>query len=155
MRFETWDVRGLHRACSLKTAARKSENCKLDVMGVEEVRWDEGGSQPAHDYKFFYGNHHLGTGFRIHTGTILAAKRVEFISDSVSYITVRGRWCDIIVLNSQAPSDDTKDGFTRTKSCIGSVPEVEGSNAKIGREDILKRSGMRVYMKLVMIMGLE
>jgi len=41
--------------------------------------------------------------------------RVEFISDRKSYITVRGRWCDIIVLNVHAPtedrSDDTKDRF--------------------------------------------
>jgi len=34
---------------------------------VQEVRWVEGGSQPADDYTFFYGNenadHHLGTDF--------------------------------------------------------------------------------------------
>jgi hypothetical protein len=40
-------------------------------------------------------------------------KRVELISDRISYITLRGRSCDIIVLNMHAPtedkSDDTKD----------------------------------------------
>jgi hypothetical protein len=33
----------------------------------------------------------------------------------MSYITLRGRWCDIIVLNVHAPAedkcDDTKDSF--------------------------------------------
>jgi len=42
-------------------------------------------------------------------------KRVEFVSDRVSYIVLRGRWCNIIVLNVHAPSeeksDEAKDGF--------------------------------------------
>ena len=42
-------------------------------------------------------------------------KRVEFVSDRVSYIVMRGRWCNIIVVNVRAPSeeksDETKDSF--------------------------------------------
>ena len=29
-------------------------------------------------------------------------KRVEFVSDRVSYIVMRGRWCNIIVVNVHA-----------------------------------------------------
>ena len=40
-------------------------------------------------------------------------KSVEFVSDRVSYIVLRGRWCNIIVLNVHAPieekTDDSKD----------------------------------------------
>jgi hypothetical protein len=41
---------------------------KLDLMGVQEVRWDKRGTVRAGDYAFFfYGktneNHLLGTGF--------------------------------------------------------------------------------------------
>jgi hypothetical protein len=35
-----------------------------------------------------------------------AVKRVEFVSDRMSYITLRGRWCNIIVLNVHAPTED-------------------------------------------------
>ena len=46
-----------------------------------------------------------------------AVKKVEFISDRVSCITLKGRWCDIIVLNVHAPSeekdDDIKDSFMK------------------------------------------
>jgi hypothetical protein len=46
---------------------------------------------------------------------ISAVKRVEFISDRMSYIILRSRWCDIIVLNVHAPTedkiDDIKDRF--------------------------------------------
>jgi hypothetical protein len=40
---------------------------------------------------------------------ISAVKRVEFVSDRMSYIILRGRWCHIIVLNIHAPTDDKTD----------------------------------------------
>jgi hypothetical protein len=36
-------------------------------VGVQEVRWDKGGTERVEDYTFFYGagneDHQLGTGF--------------------------------------------------------------------------------------------
>jgi hypothetical protein len=39
---------------------------------------------------------------------VSAVKRVEFVSDRVSYIVLRGRWCNIIVLNVHAPSGEKR-----------------------------------------------
>jgi len=41
MRFCTWNVRSLYRSGSLKTVARQLARYELDVVGVQEVRWDE------------------------------------------------------------------------------------------------------------------
>ena len=60
-------------------------------------------------------NHQLGKGFIVHHRIVSAVKRVEFVSDWVSYIVLRGCWCNIIVLKVHAPSeeksDDSKDSF--------------------------------------------
>jgi hypothetical protein len=34
---------------------------------------------------------------------------IEYISDTMSYIILRGQWCDIIVLNVHAPTADKID----------------------------------------------
>jgi hypothetical protein len=45
----------------------------------------------------------------VHKRIISAVKKVEFISDSMSYAILRGLWCDIIVLNVHAPTEDKID----------------------------------------------
>ena len=53
MKISTWNFRSLYRAGSLKVAARELARYKLDVVGVQEVRWDKGGTVRAGDFDFF------------------------------------------------------------------------------------------------------
>jgi hypothetical protein len=55
MRFGMWDVRNLYRAGLFMTVANEISKYKLDLVGVQEVRWDRGGTEPAGTYIFFYG----------------------------------------------------------------------------------------------------
>jgi hypothetical protein len=47
------------------TVSRELARYKLDLVGVQEVRWEGGGTEPAGEYTFFYGkgneNHELST----------------------------------------------------------------------------------------------
>jgi len=44
MRFVTWNVMRLFRSGSLTAVAKELARCKLDVVSVQEVRRDKGGS---------------------------------------------------------------------------------------------------------------
>jgi hypothetical protein len=101
----------------------------------------------------------------VHKRIISAVKRVEFVSDRMSYIILRGRCCHIIVLNVHAPTedknDDVKDSFyEELERVFGKFPKYHMNilldfNAKVGRKDIFNRQlGMKVYKKLVIIMEL-
>jgi hypothetical protein len=48
----TWNVRSLYRIGSLKTLSRELGKYKLDLIGVQEVRWEKGGTERAEDYTF-------------------------------------------------------------------------------------------------------
>jgi hypothetical protein len=71
-------------------------------VGVQEIRRDGGGTEPAGEYKFFYGkgneNNQLRASFLVH-------KRI--VSADVSYIILH--WCDVMVLKAQEPTEDSID----------------------------------------------
>jgi endonuclease/exonuclease/phosphatase family metal-dependent hydrolase len=82
---------------------------------------------------------------------ISAVKRVEFVSDRMAYIILRGRWCHINVLNVHAPTedktDDVKDSFyEELERVFDKFPKYHMKillgdfNAKVGREDIFKQT---------------
>ena len=94
----------------------------------------------------------MGTGCFVHHRIVSAVKRVEFVSDRVSYIVLRGRWDNIIVLNVHAPSedksDDSKDSFyEELQQVFYHFPRYHMKillgdfNAKVGRENMFKLWG--------------
>jgi hypothetical protein len=106
----------------------------------------------ADEYTFFYGkeneNHELGTSSFIHNRIISAVKRVEFVSDKMSYIILRGCWCDTVLNVHTLKEDkilDMKDSFYEELECVvDKLPKCHTKillgdfNAKVGREYVFK-----------------
>jgi hypothetical protein len=57
----------MHSAGSHRAVTKEISKYNLDLTGVQELRWDGGGTEPAGEYTFFYGkrneNHELSTDF--------------------------------------------------------------------------------------------
>jgi hypothetical protein len=76
------------------TVLRELLKYKLDLVGVQ--RSDGRAVAPNLWENTHFSmerrneNHELSTGFFVH---ISAVKRIEFVSDRMSYIILRGRWC--------------------------------------------------------------
>ena len=76
-------------------------------------------------------------------------KRVEFVGDRLSYIMLRGRWHNIIVVNVHAPSEEKSDGtkdsfYEELEQVFDHFPKYHMKillgefNAKVGRENTFK-----------------
>jgi hypothetical protein len=72
-------------------------------------------------------------------------KRLEFVGDRTSYIVLRCRWCDIIVLNVHELFDDSNDGICEeSENVFCHFPKrhmkilFEDFSTKLGTEDVFK-----------------
>jgi hypothetical protein len=48
-----WNIRSLYRVGSLMTVVRELFRYRLDLVGVQEVRWEGSGTTPAGEYTFY------------------------------------------------------------------------------------------------------
>jgi hypothetical protein len=118
----------------------------------------------------FYGkgntNCELGTVFFVQKRMLSAVKRVEFVSDRMSYIILRGCWCHIFLpklMFKQHKIEDVKVSFYKTLECVFSnflkynMKILIGDfDAKVGKEAFLTpQYGLKIYAKLVMILEVE
>jgi hypothetical protein len=54
MRFGTWKFRSLFRVGAIKSVVGELEKYKLDLVGVQEVRWEGEGYQTVDNNYTFY-----------------------------------------------------------------------------------------------------
>jgi hypothetical protein len=69
----------------------------------------------------------------VHHRTVSSVKTAESASDTRSYIVLRGSWCNIIVLNvhatSEEKSSDSDDSFYEESEISRSSAEVQYENS--------------------------
>jgi hypothetical protein len=153
MGLGTWNGRSLYKAGSFMTVSKEISKYKLDLVGVQKVRWNRGGTEPTGEYTFFYGkgteNRELDNGLFVHKRIVSAVE--GRVSDKMSYIILRGCSCDIIVRSVDAPAEDKvvdmEDSFYEElkrvfdKFTKYSMKILLGDfSANVSREDIFKRT---------------
>ena len=129
--------------------ARELARYKLHLVHMQ----DKGSDVRTRDYTFFYGkrneNYPVGAGVLVNQGIVSAGKRVMFVSDRMSYIVLRGQWCNIIVLNAHALTEERSDHikhsfYEELDQVFDHFPKyamkilLGDFNAKLEREDIFK-----------------
>jgi hypothetical protein len=87
MSFGTWNVRRLYRGGSPTTAGRE-----LDLVGKQEVRWSRAGTVRAGFIFFLWRRKRkpsIVTGYFVHHRIMSAVKKVDFVSDTMSFSSER------------------------------------------------------------------
>jgi hypothetical protein len=101
-------MRSLYGASSLVTVSKY----QLDLVAVQEVRW-EGVALNWQENTHFSTEKEKRLINQVQGFLCIressAVNRAEFVSDRMSYIILRSRWCHIIVLNVHAPTEDKTD----------------------------------------------
>ena len=129
MRFGTWNVTSLYRIGAVTLVARELAKYRLDLVRVHEVRLDGNHISPIGDYMLYYGkgnnNHQLVTAFFVHNRINSAVKNVEFISDRLSYLILRDRRYDTIVIKAHAPTENKVVSFMRNWNILSIIfPDI-------------------------------
>ena len=79
---------------SLGSVISEIEKYRVDLVGIQEVRWEGGGNFESGNYILHYGEgnakHQLETGFLVNRRITLAVERVEFFSDLFSCVRLKG-----------------------------------------------------------------
>jgi hypothetical protein len=72
------------------------------------LHWNRGSTEPTSDHAFSVEMgmmimNYVWFFFFVHKRIISAVKKVEFVTDRMLYIIIRGYWCDVI-LNVNVPN---------------------------------------------------
>ena len=79
MRFGTWNVRSLYRAGVLGLVTSEIYKYRMDLVGVQEVRWEGSGILESGNYTLFYANHQLGTAMGTWRYPLAKSSAVKYI----------------------------------------------------------------------------
>jgi hypothetical protein len=105
----TWNVQTVLQPGRMKEIMEEIGKARVDVVAVQEIRWQAQGSIDNKDFSFFYSGPKERTG-RYGTGFIISAKmRKSFLSfeplrDRLCKLRLRGKFRNITLIPTYAPT---------------------------------------------------
>ncbi|PSN57217.1 hypothetical protein C0J52_05015 [Blattella germanica] len=97
----------------MKVLIQQIEQYNIKIAAIQEVRWPGEGSQESGKFTLYYGGAtkpQFGTGFLVRRNILSAIRDIKFVSDRISYIILKGKRHDFIIVN-EASDDMIKDEF--------------------------------------------
>ena len=151
----TWNVNTMLKAGKMQEIADQIVDSQLQITALQEIRWRGYGLLKKDKYSIYYSCNpnttgQAGTGFLIQKSAINKILGFEPISDRICKLRVKGKFCNITLINIYAPmedkEDETKEQFyeklqrTQDRAPKHDVKIIIGNmNAKLGKEDVFSQ----------------
>jgi hypothetical protein len=139
VRIGTWNVRTMLRKGKLENLKREMIKLEINILGISEVRWKEGGDFVSDGFRVIYAGgmeSQRGVGIVLDKETAKGVTKIVRIGDRILLVKIAAVPVDLVIIQVYMPTTDHE------------VEEVESLYEKL--EDLIKQEKGKDY---VVVMG--
>jgi hypothetical protein len=112
----TWNVQTVLKPGKMKEIMEEIGKARVDIVAVQEIRWQGQGRIDKKDFSLFYSGPiertgRYGTGFIINTKMRKSFLSFERLSDRLCKLRLRGKFRNITLISTYAPTEDSPDAI--------------------------------------------
>lgn len=112
LKIGTWNVRTLHKAGNFECLMKEMKAMKMDIMGISETRWTDGGRVTDGEYEFVYsgGDKRMGgVGIMMRKDVASSMTGMWPVTDRIIMVKLSGKPFNINIIQVYAPTTDHEE----------------------------------------------